>query len=64
MQLSEMVKMKEKINHGLDQCLCPVCSENAELVGQLLTLPRWVQIISARIKGLKSVTQRTGKNKH
>uniref|UniRef100_A0A8C7CP95 E3 ubiquitin-protein ligase n=1 Tax=Oncorhynchus kisutch TaxID=8019 RepID=A0A8C7CP95_ONCKI len=26
--------------------------ENAELVGQLLTLPRWIQILSARIKGL------------
>ncbi|XP_055719216.1 E3 ubiquitin-protein ligase UBR1 [Salvelinus fontinalis] len=31
--------------------------ENAELVGQLLTLPRWIQILSARIKGLKSVTR-------
>lgn len=31
--------------------------EDAELVGQLLTLPRWLQILSARIKGLKSVTQ-------
>lgn len=31
--------------------------ENAEIIGQHLTLPRWVQIISARIKGLKSVTQ-------
>ncbi|CAB1330943.1 unnamed protein product [Coregonus sp. 'balchen'] len=31
--------------------------ENAELVGQLLTLPRWIQILSARIKGLRSVTQ-------
>uniref|UniRef100_A0A3P8XWC1 E3 ubiquitin-protein ligase n=1 Tax=Esox lucius TaxID=8010 RepID=A0A3P8XWC1_ESOLU len=31
--------------------------ENAELVGQHLTLPRWIQILSARIRGLKSVTQ-------
>ncbi|KAF7658034.1 hypothetical protein LDENG_00018910 [Lucifuga dentata] len=31
--------------------------ENAEIVGQHLTLPRWIQIISARIKGLKSVTE-------
>uniref|UniRef100_A0A8C7NS65 E3 ubiquitin-protein ligase n=1 Tax=Oncorhynchus mykiss TaxID=8022 RepID=A0A8C7NS65_ONCMY len=36
--------------------------ENAELVGQLLTLPRWIQILSARIKGLKSVTQGPGKD--
>ncbi|KAM3871508.1 E3 ubiquitin-protein ligase UBR1 [Diretmus argenteus] len=31
--------------------------ENAEIVGQHLTLPRWIQILSARIKGLKSVGQ-------
>uniref|UniRef100_A0A8P4KKJ6 E3 ubiquitin-protein ligase n=1 Tax=Dicentrarchus labrax TaxID=13489 RepID=A0A8P4KKJ6_DICLA len=31
--------------------------ENAEIIGQHLTLPRWIQIISVRIKGLKSVTQ-------
>ncbi|XP_042356374.1 E3 ubiquitin-protein ligase UBR1 [Plectropomus leopardus] len=31
--------------------------ENAEIIGQHLTLPRWIQIITARIKGLKSVTQ-------
>ncbi|XP_046903856.1 E3 ubiquitin-protein ligase UBR1 [Hypomesus transpacificus] len=31
--------------------------EDAELVGQLLTLPRWIQIISARIRGLKSISQ-------
>ncbi|KAF3701229.1 E3 ubiquitin-protein ligase UBR1 [Channa argus] len=31
--------------------------ENAEIIGQHLTLPRWVQILCARIKGLKSVTQ-------
>uniref|UniRef100_A0A7N8WTV4 E3 ubiquitin-protein ligase n=1 Tax=Mastacembelus armatus TaxID=205130 RepID=A0A7N8WTV4_9TELE len=31
--------------------------ENAEIIGQHLTLPRWIQILSARIKGLKSVTQ-------
>lgn len=36
-------------------------SENAEIIGQHLTLPRWIQIISARIKGLKSVTQDNGK---
>uniref|UniRef100_A0A8C5EBF7 E3 ubiquitin-protein ligase n=1 Tax=Gouania willdenowi TaxID=441366 RepID=A0A8C5EBF7_GOUWI len=27
--------------------------ENAEIIGQHLTLPRWIQTISARIKGLK-----------
>ncbi|XP_028995354.1 E3 ubiquitin-protein ligase UBR1 [Betta splendens] len=31
--------------------------ENAELIGQHLTLPRWIQSLCARIKGLKSVTQ-------
>ncbi|CAG5866408.1 unnamed protein product [Menidia menidia] len=31
--------------------------ENAEIIGQHLTLPRWIQIFSARIKGLKSITQ-------
>ncbi|KAI3367729.1 hypothetical protein L3Q82_026576 [Scortum barcoo] len=31
--------------------------ENAEIIGQHLTLPRWIQILSARIKGLKSITQ-------
>ncbi|XP_068608567.1 E3 ubiquitin-protein ligase UBR1 [Brachionichthys hirsutus] len=31
--------------------------ENAEIIGQHLTLPRWIQILSARIKGLKSVIQ-------
>eukprot|EP00064_Thunnus_orientalis_P001557 superscaffoldBa00000107_g1560 len=31
--------------------------ENAEIIGQHLTMPRWIQIISARIKGLKSITQ-------
>ncbi|KAI4878590.1 hypothetical protein NFI96_016707 [Prochilodus magdalenae] len=29
--------------------------ENAELVGQLLPLPRWIQILSARIKGLRAL---------
>uniref|UniRef100_A0A8D0D1B1 E3 ubiquitin-protein ligase n=1 Tax=Sander lucioperca TaxID=283035 RepID=A0A8D0D1B1_SANLU len=41
--------------------LFPMYSENAEIIGQHLTLPRWIQIISARIKGLKSVTQDNGK---
>ncbi|XP_062252629.1 E3 ubiquitin-protein ligase UBR1 [Platichthys flesus] len=31
--------------------------ENAEIIGHHLTMPRWIQILSARIKGLKSVTQ-------
>ncbi|XP_028292985.1 LOW QUALITY PROTEIN: E3 ubiquitin-protein ligase UBR1 [Gouania willdenowi] len=31
--------------------------ENAEIIGQHLTLPRWIQTISARIKGLKALTQ-------
>uniref|UniRef100_A0A671WAZ7 E3 ubiquitin-protein ligase n=1 Tax=Sparus aurata TaxID=8175 RepID=A0A671WAZ7_SPAAU len=35
--------------------------ENAEIIGQHLTLPRWIQILSARVKGLKSVTQDNGK---
>lgn len=39
----------------------PLYSENAELIGQHLTLRRWIQIISARIKGLKSVSQDNGK---
>lgn len=39
-----------------------MCSENAEIIGQHLTLPRWIQILCARIKGLKSVTQDNGKN--
>uniref|UniRef100_A0A4W6F8I0 E3 ubiquitin-protein ligase n=1 Tax=Lates calcarifer TaxID=8187 RepID=A0A4W6F8I0_LATCA len=34
--------------------------ENAEIIGQHLTMPRWIQILSARIKGLKSVTQDNG----
>ncbi|KAM9777231.1 E3 ubiquitin-protein ligase UBR1 [Neosynchiropus ocellatus] len=28
--------------------------ENAELIGQHLTLPRWIQVLTARIKGLQS----------
>uniref|UniRef100_A0A3Q2ZQ14 E3 ubiquitin-protein ligase n=1 Tax=Kryptolebias marmoratus TaxID=37003 RepID=A0A3Q2ZQ14_KRYMA len=32
-------------------------NENAEIIGQNLTLPRWIQVQTARIKGLKSVTQ-------
>uniref|UniRef100_A0A665WSZ6 E3 ubiquitin-protein ligase n=1 Tax=Echeneis naucrates TaxID=173247 RepID=A0A665WSZ6_ECHNA len=48
--------------------LCPLCKslcntvvpliplepliENAEIIGQHLTMPRWIQILSARIKGL------------
>ncbi|XP_035281219.1 E3 ubiquitin-protein ligase UBR1 isoform X2 [Anguilla anguilla] len=31
--------------------------ESAELVGQLLTLPRWIQIILARVTGLQPVSQ-------
>ncbi|XP_075874232.1 E3 ubiquitin-protein ligase UBR1 isoform X1 [Nelusetta ayraudi] len=31
--------------------------ENAEIIGQHLTLPRWIQILSARLKGLKSLSQ-------
>lgn len=40
----------------------PVCSENAEIIGQHLTLPRWIQILSARLKGLKSLSQGTGES--
>uniref|UniRef100_A0A3B5ANA7 E3 ubiquitin-protein ligase n=1 Tax=Stegastes partitus TaxID=144197 RepID=A0A3B5ANA7_9TELE len=32
-------------------------NESAEIIGQHLTLPRWIHVLSARIKGLKSVTQ-------
>ncbi|XP_054652195.1 E3 ubiquitin-protein ligase UBR1 isoform X2 [Dunckerocampus dactyliophorus] len=31
--------------------------ENAEIIGHHLTLTRWVQILEARIKGLKAITQ-------
>uniref|UniRef100_A0AAQ5Y7S9 E3 ubiquitin-protein ligase n=1 Tax=Amphiprion ocellaris TaxID=80972 RepID=A0AAQ5Y7S9_AMPOC len=34
--------------------------ENAEIIGQHLTLPRWIQILSARIKGLNSGIGNTG----
>ncbi|KAG7277883.1 hypothetical protein CRUP_036283 [Coryphaenoides rupestris] len=34
--------------------------ENAEIVGQHLTLPRWIQILSARINGLKSINHHRG----
>ncbi|XP_034051112.1 E3 ubiquitin-protein ligase UBR1 isoform X2 [Thalassophryne amazonica] len=33
--------------------------ESAEIIGQHLTLPRWIQVISARVKGLKSASQDT-----
>ncbi|XP_062295937.1 E3 ubiquitin-protein ligase UBR1 isoform X1 [Scomber scombrus] len=36
--------------------------ENAEIIGQHLTMPRWIQILSARIKGLKSITQDNDSN--
>ncbi|XP_072313992.1 E3 ubiquitin-protein ligase UBR1 isoform X2 [Eucyclogobius newberryi] len=36
--------------------------ENAELIGQHLTMPRWIQVLGARINGLKSVTQDNGNN--
>uniref|UniRef100_A0A3B3YEJ9 E3 ubiquitin-protein ligase n=1 Tax=Poecilia mexicana TaxID=48701 RepID=A0A3B3YEJ9_9TELE len=35
-------------------------NENAEIIGQHLTLPRWIQVLAARIKGLKSVMQDNG----
>uniref|UniRef100_A0A8C9VUT3 E3 ubiquitin-protein ligase n=1 Tax=Scleropages formosus TaxID=113540 RepID=A0A8C9VUT3_SCLFO len=35
----------------------PLHLESAELVGQLLTFPRWIEIIMARINGLKAATQ-------
>uniref|UniRef100_A0A1A8DB74 E3 ubiquitin-protein ligase n=1 Tax=Nothobranchius kadleci TaxID=1051664 RepID=A0A1A8DB74_NOTKA len=31
--------------------------ENAEIIGQNLSLPQWIQVLTARIKGLKSVMQ-------
>ncbi|XP_026856016.2 E3 ubiquitin-protein ligase UBR1 isoform X2 [Electrophorus electricus] len=33
---------------------CQLNYESAELVGQLLTLPRWIQIVLARIRGLRA----------
>lgn len=35
-------------------------SESAEIVGQLLTLQRWMHIITARIKGLGVQAQEAG----
>uniref|UniRef100_A0A3B5LLQ0 E3 ubiquitin-protein ligase n=1 Tax=Xiphophorus couchianus TaxID=32473 RepID=A0A3B5LLQ0_9TELE len=35
-------------------------NENAEIIGQHLTLPRWIQVLAARIRGLKSVMQDNG----
>uniref|UniRef100_A0A3B4B4B4 E3 ubiquitin-protein ligase n=1 Tax=Periophthalmus magnuspinnatus TaxID=409849 RepID=A0A3B4B4B4_9GOBI len=32
-------------------------NENAELIGQHLTMPRWIQVMGARINGLKSEVQ-------
>uniref|UniRef100_A0AAX7URF3 E3 ubiquitin-protein ligase n=1 Tax=Astatotilapia calliptera TaxID=8154 RepID=A0AAX7URF3_ASTCA len=37
--------------------------ENAAIIGEHLTLPRWIQILSARIKGLQSIAQDNGKNR-
>uniref|UniRef100_A0A3B4H9W6 E3 ubiquitin-protein ligase n=1 Tax=Pundamilia nyererei TaxID=303518 RepID=A0A3B4H9W6_9CICH len=34
--------------------------ENAAIIGEHLTLPRWIQILSARIKGLQSIAQDNG----
>ncbi|KAM9356224.1 E3 ubiquitin-protein ligase UBR1 isoform 2-T2 [Pholidichthys leucotaenia] len=36
--------------------------EYAEIIAPHLTLPRWIQIVSARIKGLKSFTQDKDRN--
>ncbi|KAK7904739.1 hypothetical protein WMY93_017346 [Mugilogobius chulae] len=36
--------------------------ENADLIGQHLTLPRWIQVLGARINGLKSVAQDNDNN--
>ncbi|KPP76647.1 E3 ubiquitin-protein ligase UBR1-like [Scleropages formosus] len=38
----------------------PLHLESAELVGQLLTFPRWIEIIMARINRLKAATQASG----
>lgn len=37
--------------------LSPPISESAEFVGQVLTLPRWMQIVLARIKGLRAAQE-------
>ncbi|XP_062863007.1 E3 ubiquitin-protein ligase UBR1 [Trichomycterus rosablanca] len=36
---------------------CKLDHESAELVGQFLTLPRWIQIVLARIKGLRAAQE-------
>ncbi|XP_005724070.1 E3 ubiquitin-protein ligase UBR1 [Pundamilia nyererei] len=36
--------------------------ENAAIIGEHLTLPRWIQILSARIKGLQSIAQDNDRN--
>ncbi|KAJ8290377.1 hypothetical protein GJAV_G00012060 [Gymnothorax javanicus] len=35
----------------------PLSYESVELVGQFLTLPRWIQIVLARISGLQNLSQ-------
>uniref|UniRef100_A0A8C4ZAZ9 E3 ubiquitin-protein ligase n=1 Tax=Gadus morhua TaxID=8049 RepID=A0A8C4ZAZ9_GADMO len=37
--------------------------ENAEIVGQHLTLPRWILILLARINGLKSINHSSGEDR-
>ena len=39
------------------------CSEKAEIVGQHLTLPRWILILLARINGLKSINHSSGEDR-
>lgn len=54
--------------YTLERCLIfhlpAVRSENAEIIGQHLTLPRWIQILSARLRGLKSLSQGAGKSRN
>lgn len=47
------------ISHSVIYILLFLFSESAEMIGQFLTLPRWIQIVLARIKGL-GVLQRPG----
>ncbi len=42
---------------------CLHVSESAELVGQHLTLERWIQIMSSRIRGLRGAWE-TGESQN
>lgn len=40
-----------------------VYSENAEIIGQHLSLARWIHVLEARIKGLKCLLQENGERR-